>query len=907
MRARAGLFLFSLLVGAGLIYGAEASGMGALPLRVTLAHGWKLQSSARVPQQGSAISQNGFSASGWYKTDVPSTVLATLVKDRVYANPYFGMNLRDIPGTSYPIGANFSNLHMPADSPFKAPWWYRTSFPLPASFEGKQIWLHFGGINYRATIWLNGHKIAGPGQVVGMWRTYDFKVTSTARAGRMNSLAIEVSAPHADDLGITWVDWNPAPPDKDMGLWRSVYVTATGPVTLRHPQVVTKFDLPNLDVAHLTVRAALQNVTGRTVRGVLKGNIGEVEFQQEVELKPHETRDVAFAPGHFSQLNFHNPRLWWPWQWGRQNLDRLQLRFEIDDEVSDSREVQFGIREITSKFNAQGYRQFMVNGKPILVLGAGWAPDMMLRFNPKKTEEEIQYVRNMHLNTIRLEGKIVDNHFFNLCDRYGILVLAGWCCCDHWERWKTWKPEDYTVATDSLRDQIRRLQNHPCMLDWLYGSDNPPPPRVERMYLKVLVECHWPNPHQSSASAKVTTVTGPTGLKMTGPYNWVPPNYWLLDTKHGGAFGFNTETSPGPAVPPVSSLKMMIPAKDLWPINSVWDFHAGGGGYTNLDIFTRALDARYGSATGVEDYAEKSQLMTYEGERAMFEAFRRNKFVSTGVIQWMLNNAWPGVIWHLYDYYLRPAGGYFGAKKACEPLHVQYSYDDRSVVVVNSLLRPYQKLEVSAAVYSIDLKKEFSREETVSIGSNSSTRVFTVPKLDGLSTTYFLRLTLRDSAGKLESTNFYWLSTKPDVLEWQGSKSNYTPASGYADFTELKNLPQVRLNVHAATREDGARDVTRVTVMNPSSRLAFFVHLRVDKNEFGPEILPVLWQDNYFELMPGEAREVTASYAKDALQDATPYVVVNGWNVAAATVPARSQRGAMRVRNVSVKSTRCAF
>ncbi|MEJ2006812.1 MAG: beta galactosidase jelly roll domain-containing protein [Acidobacteriota bacterium] len=886
MRVRAGVFLLSLFVGAGSMFAAQAGGTRSGSLRLTLSQGWELQSSAQVPEKGSAVSQSEFHPSGWYKTDVPSTVLAALVKNNVYRDPYFGMNLRYIPGTSYPIGANFSNLHMPEDSPFKVPWWYRTSFELPASFAGKQIWLHFGGINYRATIWLNGHQIAGPSQVVGMWRTYDFNVTAAAQPGKTNTLAVEVSAPHYDDLGITFVDWNPAPPDKDMGLWRGVSITATGPVAVQYPQVETKFDLPNLDVAHLTIRAGLENATDHDVRGVLKGSIGEVEFQQEVELKPHETRDVTLDPTHFSQLNFHHPRLWWPWQMGPQNLYHLKLQFETGGEVSDSHDVQFGIREITSELNSHGYREFMVNGKPILILGAGWSPDMMLRFNPKKTEEEIQYVKDMHLNTIRLEGKIVDNHFFDLCDRYGILVLAGWCCCDHWEKWKTWKAENYTVAGDSLRDQIRRLRNHPCMLDWLYGSDNPPPPRVERMYLKILAETHWPNPHQSSATARPTTVTGESGVKMNGPYQWVPPNYWLLDTKHGGAWGFATEISPGPAVPPVSSLKMMMPEKDLWPINPVWNFHAGGGQFQHLTVFNNAMDARYGKPTNVEKYAEESQLMTYEGQRAMFEGFRRNKFVSTGVIQWMLNNAWPGLIWHLYDYYLRPAGGYFGTKKACEPLHVQYSYDDQSVVVVNSQLHPYQKFEVSATVYDINLKKVFSKEQTVNIEPNSSTRVFELPKLNDLSTTYFLRLTLKDSAGKLESTNFYWLSTKPDVLDWQKSKWYYTPTSSYADFTGLNSLPEVRLDVRATTRQEGDRDVTQVTVRNPSSHLAFFIHLRVNKNDHGDEILPVFWQNNYFELMPGEEREITASYSKAALQGATPYVAINGWNIAAGSVPA---------------------
>jgi exo-1,4-beta-D-glucosaminidase len=887
MRARACLFFLSLLIGTCPILAAQSSRTGLLPLRINLAEGWHLQSSARVHLPGSAISQDSFRPSGWYNTDVPSTVLAALVKNNVYRDPYFGMNLRNIPGSTYPIGKNFSNLPMPDDSPFHAPWWYRTSFHLPAGFERKQVWLHFGGINYRATIWLNGHQIAGPDQVVGMWRTYDFNVTAAARPGKMNSLAVEVSAPQANDLGITWVDWNPAPPDKDMGLWRGVSVTVTGPVALRDPQVVTNFDLPKLDVAHLTVRAELQNGTDHAVRGVLKGSVGDVEFQQEVELKPSETRDVAFLPGHFAQLNFHHPRLWWPWQMGAQDFYRLKMQFETGGKVSDSHEAQFGIREITSKLNEHGYQEFMVNDKPILILGAGWAPDMMLRLDPKKTEEEIQYVKDMHLNTIRLEGKIIDNHFFDLCDRYGILVLAGWCCCDHWEKWKSWEAEDYTVAEDSLRDQIRRIRNHPCMLDWLYGSDNPPPPRVEQMYLKVLAECHWPNPHQSSATAKVTTVTGPSGLKMNGPYDWVPPNYWLLDTKNGGAFGFATEISPGPAVPPVSSLKMMIPEKDLWPINSVWDFHAGGGEFKTMETFNKALDARYSQATGVEDYAEKSQLMTYEGERAMFEGFRRNKFVSTGVIQWMLNTAWPGLIWHLYDYYLRPAGGYFGTKKACEPLHVQYSYDDRSVVVVNSLLQPSKKVNVSAAVYDINLKKEFSKEETTNVAPNSSTRVFDVPKLDGLSTTYFLRLTLKDSAGKVASTNFYWLSTRPDVLDWQKSTWYYTPVSGYADFKALKSLPQVRLDVRATRQEVGPRQVIRVTVRNPSSHLAFFIHLRVNRGENGPEILPVIWQDNYFELMPGEEREITASYFKEELEGTIPYAAVDGWNIAAGSVTTR--------------------
>src|SRR5258707_9997838 len=171
---------------------------------------------------------------------------------------------------------------------------------------------------------------------------------------------------------------------------------------------------------------------------------------------------------------------------------------------------------------------------------------------------------------------------------------------------------------------------------------------------------------------------------MRGPYEYVPRSSGLLDAKNGGAFGFDTEVSPGAAVPPIESLKEMLPAEHLWPMDAFWMFHAGGQEFATLKLFTSALEGRYGKATSAEDYARKAQALTYEGQRAMFEAFGRNKYTATGVIQWMLNNAWPSMILHLYDYYQVPAGGYFGPKKTMEPVHVQDSYDDNSVAVVKN-------------------------------------------------------------------------------------------------------------------------------------------------------------------------------------------------------------------------------
>src|SRR5437660_12151912 len=150
----------------------------------------------------------------------------------------------------------------------------------------------------------------------------------------------------------------------------------------------------------------------------------------------------------------------------------------------------------------------------------------------------------------------------------------------------------------------------------------------------------------------------------------------------------------------------MVPKEKLWPINDFWNYHAGGGAFKNLEVFTQALSARYGAVTSVEDYAMKSQLMTYEGQRAMFEAYGRNRYGSTGVIQWMLNNAWPSMIWHLYDYFLMPGGGYFGTKKACEPVHAQYAYDDKSIIVVNTTHEPQRNVKLTPPVFDIGLIEE---------------------------------------------------------------------------------------------------------------------------------------------------------------------------------------------------------
>jgi exo-1,4-beta-D-glucosaminidase len=857
---------------------------------IQLREGWAIQSSAKVTANAETVSSAGFDASSWYKTSAPNTVFAVLVENGVYKDPYFGMNLRSVPGVSYPIGGQFANLEMPADSPYAVPWWYRKEFDVPAQFAGRTVWMAFRGINYRADIWINGKKVAGSDQVVGAFRRYEFNVTQFVKVGAKNVVAVEVSAPHANELGITWVDWNPSPPDKDMGLWQEVILSASGPVAVRHPAVETKLDLPAADQAHLIVRAELLNASNGSVKGTLQGQItgaaAPIEFSQRVELKAAERRAIEITPDSAQSLNVRNPRLWWPYQMGDPYLHKLTVEFVPDKgPASDKQTIGFGIVQTDSELTPEGYRLFKVNGKPVLVRGGGWAPDMMLRIDQSRREAEFRYVKEMGLNTIRLEGKLEDETFMERADRDGILVMAGWCCCDAWEKWGKWGDENKRVSVDSLRDQILRLRAHPSLLVWLNGSDNPPPPDRERAYLDVEKENNWPKPVISSATEKKTEPTGASGVKMSGPYEYVSSNYWLLDTKAGGAYGFNTETSPGPAVPPLEELKSMFPPDKLWPINEVWDFHTGGGKFKNIKVFTHALEKRYGTAKDVSDLAWKSQAMTYEGERAMFEAYGRNKYKSTGIIQWMLNNAWNGLIWHLYDYDLRPAGGYFGSKKALELVHVQFSYDDRSVAIVNGKQEALKGLKVVAKIYDTSMKERFSHEEVSDVAADAVTRAFTVAEPAGISSTYFLSLQLLSSAGDLLSRNFYWLSAKPDVPDFSKTEWYYTPLTEYADFNALQDLPKASVSASMTVSDAGNETAARITVENTGSGLAFLVRLRLLKGKDGAEILPVFFDDNYISLLPGEKRQITAHLRKSDLAEAKPALVVDGFNVSPTQVP----------------------
>jgi len=840
---------------------------------LTLRDGWFLQASDKVAAKGEEVSKPGFSTAGWQPALVPGTVLGSLVRAKVYKDIYFGKNFESIP-----------------TEPFKGSWWYRTEF-IPAEDPSHNVFrLEFDGINYRANIWLNGKQVADSDKVFGAFRRFEFDVTALVQPGGKNALAVEVFPPRPGDLTMGFVDWNPEPPDKNMGIWREIRVMRSGDVSLHFPFVKTEVDLDTLKEARLTISADVRNSGQTKVSGVLEGQIENLLFSKPVELGPGETSSVVFSPADTPQLVIKNPRLWWTHDFGKPELSDLRLSLKTDKSVSDSKNVRFGIREVSDYFNEQGYRGFKLNGKKILIRGGGWVDDLLLDNQSKKVETEVKYARHMNLNTLRLEGFWgTSEDLYNLCDENGIFLMAGWSCQWEWEEYVgkpvdpnfggIISPEDIKLTAQSWTDQVKWLRNHPSVFVWMEGSDLLPVPELEKEYIRILAAEDPTRPALISAAGRVSALTGKSGVKMNGPYEYVTPNYWYVDTKNGGAFGFNTETGPGPQVPPLESVKKMIPAKDLWPINDVWNYHCARHEFSTLNRYNLAMTKRLGTPQSLEDYCTKAQFLNYEGMRAMFEAFGANKFTATGIIQWMYNAAWPKLWWQLYDYYLMPNGAFYGARKASEPAHILYNYGTREIVIVNNGLDGLDDLRAAIKVYNFDLSDKFSKELDVSLAPNESQRFFTLPDLEGLSTTYFLDLRLYDKSGAPLSTNFYCLSTKSDVLDEPKTEWFFTPLKDYADLTALSTLPQVELkSSHRFSKESG-QDMVTVELENPTDHLAFMVELRLLKEKSGESVLPVFWEDNYVSLLPGEKRTVRGTFAAEDLGGEKPSLKIAGWNI----------------------------
>ncbi len=875
------------------------------PNLTELQSGWQMISASNIAVDDAAVSQANFDASKWYAVPhMPATVLQILEDNGVYKDLYYGMNLTK-PGDLW-----------------KQDWWYRTTFTAPS---GREVYsLIFKGINYRADIWLNGHKLAGRSQAVGMYNEFEFDVTKLLVPGGPNVLAVKVTPERGltedielADSWLDWINWKyigfhdaehhldiPFVPDRNAGIWKRVYLSSTGAVSIRNPYVATDLPLPKTSPAALTVYCDLTNQSSKPVSGILHGEISRagkpaIRFQKNVSLVPNQTQEVSLNPAEFPDLSVSDPDLWWPYRWGAPNLYHLKLDFQINQEVSDTQAIDFGIRKITQRRDSNnnfpelgggGDFYLQINGRDYLIRGGVYSPDLLFRNDPQRDAAVMQYVKDLGLNLIRWESKIADDTMIERADQEGVPIMLGWMCCAQWEHWGLWTAEDQWVARASLRARLRELRSHASVVIWASGSDGLPPDPLLNDYHQILREVHWQN-------ATVDTVSNYNrswdGIHMIGPYVWRPPYYWFSDA-YRAARGSSAEEGDNETVPPLESLKKFIPADKLWPPNEYWYFHAGANeGNSTLENVKRVVDKRYGPSNSAEEFFRKAQLAHYEDIRAQYETYATHWASRKMTIHWMMNNPWPSFFGHLYDDYFKQGGGYFGAKKGLRPLGVVWDYyatGDRStakVYVTNQTSDALRNLTVSTAFYTLDGKRKYFREvNDFGIGPGAAAEAMTVPRGTGLGTTYFVRCELRDAGHALLADNVYWESAADDDLgEVKNDEQFKTNLARWADMSALNTMPPAEVKVTTTFDQTGAQGTAKILLTNRSNRIAFFLRAEITRGADGEEILPIVYDDNYVTLFPRETRTISARFTSSQSGSASLGLRLEGYNVRKQVLP----------------------
>jgi len=835
--------------------------LAQIPAQSVLASGWQLQDSTKVSQSGEQLSQTSFTATDWYKATVPGTILTTLVDNGLYPEPLYGENNRPdkIPETLC-----------------RTDWWYRTVFSVPAAYAGKKIWLNFNGINYAAEVWVNGKNI---GTLKGAFIRGLFDITSRVEPGKEAVLAVRISpqphpgmpAEHTMGAGngpiggvtgmdgptfacsIGW-DWMPGIRDRDTGIWQKVFLSATGPIVVKAPQVTTDLPLPRTDSADVTVAATVRNTTDQPQKGVLKGSFGDVTFEQQIELAAWAAQTVTFDPKTFPQLHVTNPKLWWPNGFGAPNLYFLHLSFEMEGQISDTQDVSFGIRKIIYDAPGTDSLALSVNGVRVFCKGGNWGMDEALKRIPhERLEAQIRLHQLANYTMIRnWGGQSTSDDFYDLCDRYGLLV---W---DEFFQINSANPADFDLYMANCRDKILRCRNHPSIAVWCGRNEATPPKYIDDTLRYLLTDLDPQRWYQSNSG-------GGRGVNSGGPYDWqTPADYDLFSEKKNFNKKETFKTEIGAiSIPTLESIQGMMPEKDWNTINDDWaehDFMAGSG-----HKYPQIMESRYGKISNLADFVRKGQMMNYEGYRAMYEGRQAQLFNPVqGILTWMSHPAQPSFVWQIYHYDLEPNAALFAVRKACEPIHIQLNeIANGTVQVINNLPTTLSGAHAQIVLYNLDGSTPYQHNYDVTASPSAATSLGTVEWPATLSPVHFVKLELRDAAGKLLSDNFYWHALAP--------KPN--------DLTALNTLSVITLEAKAARHDADGKLLLDVTLRNPGSQVALAAHLQLHRGTSRERVLPAYYTDNYFSLAPKEEKTIEIEASLSDLKGEKPLILVDGWNV----------------------------
>ncbi|QJD96376.1 hypothetical protein HH214_11110 [Mucilaginibacter robiniae] len=884
---------------------------------------FQLQSSVLVKAGGRELSDKNYrNTAPWYPVQVPSTVLYGLVANHVYPDPYQGWNNMHIPDASDAFNKQY-NLdkysHLPGKvNPWKKPYWYRTTFTVPAADKGKTFQLIFKGINYRAEVWLNGHRVADSTQMAGMFAEHNLNVSRSVLAGGSNTLAVKIfpldepglpakeqlealgpfyeNGGPTGDIGknvtmlcsVGW-DWMPPVRDRNMGIWQPVYLRTTGTVTIARPKLTTDLpSFPDTSTAKLSLGLTLTNYSAATANGKLMVSIkpenfaGPVtQFTQPVALPGGVTKIVKLDADKVNQLLIKNPKLWWPNGYGRANLYRIKLQYANGAHITDDTSFVFGIRTVstrTSEVNGFTRREFFVNGKRVHLNGGAWVPDLMVHRDSARYDYEMHLCRNANVNLVRIWGGGVTppDAFWNAADRYGLMVWSDfWITGDTQGEFKgspDW-PLENNVFTKNVISTIYRIRNHPSLLVWTGGNEGHARRELYDVMRNNIIKLDGTRPFIPSSSGFAKLPAGwegswpdnqPSGVYSGGPYAWKDAKeyYKLADQAHDWVFKDETGL---PSQPPYNTLAKNIPDttwdKNLpYPLNNMWGYHDAATGAGKYDEYYKDMVSRYGKPTSREDFSDKMQLMNTTGYQGIFEAAGHKLTETGGVMLWKLNAAFPSVIWQIYDWYLEPNAGYYAMQNACEPIHIQFNQSDSTVAVLNRTHRSTGTLMLQADVYDTHTKSLFHQLATASFDDEGVKEVIPMGYvLKQVKEFCFVVLSLKDAKGNVVSRNTYWMA----------------PGNDYTPLNKLNNA-QVQAKL-LKTAKGKSENSWTIQLTNNSNQLAFYVRPQLMVN--GQEVMPAYWTGSYVTLAPHESTTLSVSAPVAKLGQQTPVIQVSGWNV----------------------------
>jgi hypothetical protein len=818
--------------------------------RLDLAGGaWRIERDSLVTAGGVELSKPGFNDRDWMVATVPGTALVSY------------LNAGAIPDPNYS-----DNQLMISDSFFYAGFWYRDEFVVPAGDAGKRVWLNFDGINWKADVFLNGEKI---GRIEGGFIRGKFDVTGKVHPGETNVLAVRVEknatpgsvhektwespdknggALGADNptyhASVGW-DWIPTIRGRDTGIWKDVYLTSSGPVTIENPFVSTTLPLPDTSRADVSVEVTLRNHEAKPVAGIVRGRFGDAAFEMPVKLDALAEKTVKFDPTAYPALRLKNPKLWWPAGYGEPNLYPVDLRFETaGNAVSDVKWFKAGVRQFTYS-EAGGALKIWVNGRRFIARGGNWGfPESMLLYRAREYDTAVRYHRDMNFTMIRnWVGQTGDDEFYDACDKYGIVVWQDFWLANPADGPD---PNDDAMFLRNARDYVLRVRNHPSMGLYCGRNEGYPPKPLDEGIRKIVAELD-PGLHYIPSSAD-------DSVEGHGPYGVMPVKFYF---QYRATPKLHSELGM-PNIPTLDSIKEFIPEAELWPQGRLWGLHDFClGGAQNGAAFRERVEKGYGPAANAAEWVELAQFVNYEGHRAMYEAQSRNRM---GLLIWMSHPAWPSFVWQTYDYYFEPAAGYFGAKKANEPLHIQWNPLTDGVEVVNYSGGNVKGLTARAEVLNMDGTVKWKNAVTLDSVEDSTVAPFKMQYPSGLTPVHFLRLTLTHE-GRIVSQNFYWRGLKE------------------GDFRALRDLPKVKIEAATRVERQGTRWELTTELHNVSAEPALMVRLKVVREKSGDRILPAFYDDNYIALMPGEQRTIRTEVENEDTRGERPRMAVEGFNV----------------------------